>query len=175
MRKLKVLRIALIPLLLIVLCWLLREEPWILVKRLDLDLNSGDLRYRVCVCFLPVRSEIRESSLSREVRRLDLATPRSRAWRPAFVQRHEPTHADYWYGHFITGIFDPLVRLLDEARVPDEERRMILGQFMKSLQLRHALDAQDEGHSLMATVRERYGQWKPETSAEPREEAGASI
>jgi hypothetical protein len=142
-----------------VLCcaWLLRDEPWVLVKRIDLDMNSGDLRHRVCVCFLPVRSTIRESSLSRELRRLGLATRTTRAWRPAFVQQREPRHVHYLYGPFLTGVFDPLVRLLDEACVPDEERRMILSQFMKSLQLRHAFDAQDEAYSLMTAIREKYG------------------
>jgi hypothetical protein len=127
------------------------------VKQIDLDINSGDLRNRVYVCYLPVRSKITESTLSHEVRRLSVAVPANRVWRPAFVQRREPTHSDYLYGRLVSGVFDQLVTLLDETHTPDEERRVILDQFMKSLRLRHALDAQEEGYTLMASVADKHG------------------
>ena len=98
--KIKIWSIGLSSLLLaaLVFAWLFRTQPPMVVKHTDLDINSGDVRYQVSVCGLPVKNRVMESSLSREVRRLNIVVPPERVWKPAFVQTHEQPAPDYVYG-----------------------------------------------------------------------------
>ena len=136
---------------------MLYSQPWMFIRQTDLDINSGDLRYEVRVCYVPIRREISESVLSREVRRLGIAIPTKRAWQPAFLQRREPRFVSYWYGTIVKGVFQELVEVFDQAHIPDKERTVILGNFMNSLRGDEPHVALNYGYVLIARIAAEHG------------------
>jgi hypothetical protein len=136
--------------------WLICGHPWALSRQTQLDLNSGDLRYRVYAGRLPVSSRIFESSLSREARKVKVVIPPNRVWVTAFVRTRQKPEPDFAYGMLVVQ-FDSLIGLLDQTSAPDEERRAILTEFMTSMRTQDALDAQEKGYVLMVKLGIKYG------------------
>ncbi len=143
-------------LLLLCLCLLpLLGHPWVFIKYTDVDLNSGDLRTQVRVCTLAVKTEIKPSNLSREVRRLGIDVPATHLWKHAFESRLvNRSYVDYSYGRVVSAC-GTLVDLLASANAPDEERRTVLKSLMASLQTGDSRQAYGQARSLMNEMGER--------------------
>jgi hypothetical protein len=146
-------------LLLLCLCLLpLLGHPWVFIRYTDVDLNSGDLRTQVRVCTLAVKTEIKPSNLSREVRRLGINVPDTRVWKRAYERRLvSRIHVDYSYGRVVVAC-NVLVDLLASANAPDEERRTVLKSLMASLQTGDSRQACGQARSLMNEMGERLNE-----------------
>ncbi len=158
-----------VVLLLLCLCLLpLLGQPWVFIKSTDVDLNSGDLRTQVRVCTLAVKTEIKPSNLSREVRRLGIDVPATHLWKHAFgsclVNR---SYVDSSYGRVVSEC-TMLVDLLASANAPDEERRTVLKSLMASLQTGDSRQAYSQARSLMREFGERLNE-RLETLRKERE------
>ncbi len=134
--KLSAVVVVLGPVLLVVFVfgvWWLLGERWVFSSNGEMDINSGDLRERVCVFGVPVKNEVYESALSHEIRRLGVAIPATRVWKrtgqSCLVQR---SSINFRYRHVLMGC-DDLLDILDEVKAPDEERRAVLERLMTSV------------------------------------------
>jgi hypothetical protein len=142
--------------------WWLHDEPLMVIHFTDVDINSGDFRHRVCLCYEPIgslpvkKSKISESPLSHEVRRLGIHVPAERAWRTAFEDGRKDVFVDYVYGSLVA-MFDKMLWLLDETKTSDKERRVTLEKFMTSLRTRHAFVAQEHGYVLIQEICDKHG------------------
>ena len=117
---------------------MLCRQSSVFCRGADIDINSGDTRHTVHVFSLCVKNEIQESDLSREVRRLGIDIPPSRAWKRTFESHLvEGQYVNWKYGHVVTAA-RRLLSIFDEARAPDEERRAALEGFMASLRMEDA-------------------------------------
>jgi hypothetical protein len=126
-----------------------------------MDINSGDFRYQEYCGDRLVRSEIRESALSKEARRLGISLPAERKWQPMHRNRpgnwvHGPTYEDCAYG-FLMGVCNDLVRILNEANTPDDERRVVLGKFLTMLRTEDSNRMWHEGWYLVLDIGDKYG------------------
>jgi len=141
----------------LLLCfWPLLDHPWLFEAYTDVDINSGDTRHQVRVFSLTVKTEVEESTLSREIRRLGIDVPPARAWKRDFESHLvNASHIDYAYGRTFA-MCHQLLGILDQAKAPDEERRAILETLMKSLRKGDPRKTQDETFLLMAEVGERH-------------------
>ena len=147
---------AVILIVLLLCLWLLLDVPWLLGADMDIDINSADTRHQVRVLSLTVKTEIEESVLSREVRRLGINIPPTRVWKPTY-EGHltNENHISYRYGS-ILAMCHHLMSILDQAKAPDEERRAILETLMKTLRKGDPRKTQEETFLLMAEVAERH-------------------
>jgi hypothetical protein len=144
-------------LVLLVVGWsVLWATPLGLRKEGAVDITSGDYRYRVYFCGIPVKSRIGESSLSREARRLGIAVPAKRQWRHMW-SHYGGVYRDSFYG-FAMGQCDELVSLLESTNAPDEERRTVLKSFMASLRTGDSRQAYGKVSSLMHEMGERLNE-----------------
>ncbi len=126
-----------------------------------MDINSGDSRYQEYRGDRLVKSEIRESALSNEARRLGISLPAERKWEPMHRNRpgnwaHGPTYEDYACG-FLMGVCNDLVRILAEAKTPDDERRVVLEKFLTMLRTGDPNRVWDEGWFLVLDIGDKYG------------------
>lgn len=137
--------------------WLICGHPWTFSRRTDVDLSSGEFRYRVYFGRLPVKSRIIESPLSREIRRLNIRVPVIRVWKVAFVQSRQELDPDCVYGMLVTNVCNKLISVFNQINPPDEERRAILTRFMTDLRAQHPLQVEEQGYILMAKLGEKYG------------------
>jgi hypothetical protein len=143
--------------LVLLLSWPLLGQPWIFCRGTDIDINSGDTKYGVYVFSLCVKSEIQESDLSREVRRLGIDVPATHVWRRAFESYLvQGNHIDYRYGSVVASCAG-LLGLLDETKTPDKERRVALETLMASLRTGDPRQARDQLFLLMDEIGERHG------------------
>jgi len=126
-------------------------------SRLDLDINSGDLRHGEGASAFEAKTTISESRLSKEIRRLGLDIPGVRAWRPMQLRATDRgLYPTFTYPRaFEAGM--RLLLFLDQAGSPDGERRRILEEFMTSLRADESRDTQMLGDLLSLEVAERYG------------------
>ncbi len=137
--------------------WTLLEQPWLFLSTRDVDICNGDTRDQVRVCSLVVQTRIQESALSREVRRLGIGIPQTRTWKRAFEGRLVNTiQTDYYHGSALMWC-DTLVHILDQAKAPDDERRIILEKLMATLQTGDAKRTQEEALLLIAEVADKHG------------------
>jgi hypothetical protein len=137
--------------------WPLLGHPWIFCRGTDIDINSGDTRHAVYVFSLCVKNEIQESDLSREVRRLRIGVPATRAWKRAFESYLvEGSHIDYSYGSVVVTC-GQLLSILDETKASDEERRIALETLMTSLRTGNPRNAQEQLYLLIDEIGERHG------------------
>jgi hypothetical protein len=147
-----------ILLVLLLFLWPLLGQPWVFIKYTDVDLNSGDLRTQVRLCTLAVKTEIKPSNLSREVRRLGIDVPATHLWKHAFESRLvNRSYVDYSYGRVVVAC-NVLVDLLASANAPDEERRTVLKSLMASLQTGDSRRAYGQARSLMNEMGERLNE-----------------
>jgi hypothetical protein len=132
MKKLRLSHVALATVVLTVLwcVWLLRP-PELSHRTFEMDLNCGDIRSRTYVCNVRVRTTIRESLLSKEMRRLGIDVPKTRRWVPIGVDSKVSEFLSVY--HDLPGIYHRLVELLRKTNTPDEERRVILEKAMSGL------------------------------------------
>ena len=127
-----ILTVGVLAIVVIFFCTLLGCS-WVGSSHREIDINSGDIRHRTYICSLCVRNEIEESPFSQEVRRLQIAIPRTRTWKRVstrfFISRR---HIDYTYGPTIAAC-NLLVETLTEANISDEQRRDVLQRFLAVL------------------------------------------
>jgi hypothetical protein len=97
----------------------------------DIDVHSADTRHRVHMFCVRTSSEIRQSLLSQEAHRLGIAIPTPRVWKLANA-RYLRRHADCPYGVLLKS-GDTLVDAFVKARTADDERRIIVNEFLMSL------------------------------------------
>jgi hypothetical protein len=110
-------------LLLLVTIHILRHPWWLYCARTAIDVHSGDIARRTYVCDRKVRETIEETAFSREVRRLGIALPEGRYWRSAGGR----------YGYLI-GDCRLVVLAMDELRMPDAERAVLLKEILTIIQ-----------------------------------------
>ncbi len=141
-----------------VLCsWLLLDQAWLYCAHTDIDINSGDTRYQVRIFSLLVTTEIRESALSREIRRLGIAVSPTRAWKRTSEARIVNASDSYYlYGSVIVQCLY-LLNVLDHVNASDEERRVILCKLMTSLQTGDAQRAREQAFLLTREVGDKHG------------------
>lgn len=102
----------------------------------DFDLNSGDERVYVYVCFLKIKDKIQTTPFSQEVRRLGINIPQERKWvgtSTKLLRLISKKFIYYVYGGTPTQC-NLLIWLFDYGNVPDEYRRIILQQIVTILQ-----------------------------------------
>lgn len=110
--------------------------PHIFSINRGLDLNSGDERVYVYVCFLKIKDDIKTTPFSREVRRLGIAVPQERKWIGTHTKLFtilRKIDIYYVYGGTPTQC-NFLIWLFDYGNVPDDNRRIILQQIFTILQ-----------------------------------------
>jgi hypothetical protein len=146
--------IALLLVLLVAGWSVLWRTPLGLRKEGAVDITSGDDRYRVYFCCIPVKSEIGESPLSREVRRLGIAVPAERQWRHMW-SHYGGVYTDSFYG-FAMARCDALVTLLESANAADEERRDVLVRLMTVLRTQERGRVMQEVRLLIMEVGDKH-------------------
>jgi hypothetical protein len=108
-------------------------------------------------CESSLKSEIQESDLSREVRRLAIDIPATHVWKRAFESYLvEGRYINCKYGSVCVG-YHQLLSILDEVKAPDDERRVILEKFMTSLRTEDAGRAWWQGCLLIDEVAGKRG------------------
>jgi len=147
--------ILLITALLYVLAW--QGQSWVAVRYTDIDINSGDEREQLRICFVPVTHSIRQSRLSQEARRLGIPLHPRRVWKRAY---EEPlvfagVYVDYGYG-FVISTYGLVLNLLDVARAPDTDRRATMERLMTALRTETADDALTLAHDVLVEVDRKY-------------------
>ena len=123
-------------LLLVVFVDYLLGVPRIYSINKDFDLNSGDERVYVYVCFLKIKDKIQTTPFSQEIRRLGINIPQERKWVLTSTKLLRLITK-----RFICPIYGGtpaecnfLIWLFDYGNVPDENRRIILQQIVTILQ-----------------------------------------
>jgi hypothetical protein len=131
-----VLIIVLLLLLVVFLDYLLGFPRVFSINR-DFDLNSGDERMYVYVCFLKIKDDIQVTPFSQEIRRLGIAVPKERKWMPTNTKVFMILHKKYIYYAYggVPADCNFLIWLFDYGNVTDENRRMILQKFITVLQI----------------------------------------
>jgi len=122
----------------------------------DMDINSGDYRYQEFRGDRLVKSEIHESALSQEARRLGIDLPAERRWKPMHRNRPGGRHEDSAYG-FVMGVGNDLVRILAATNRPDDERRVVLAEFLTMLHRDGPLQVWDRGYFLILDIGDKQG------------------
>jgi len=120
-----------------------------------MDINSGDWRYQEHRGDRLVKSEVHESALSQEARRLNIDLPPERRWKPMAKSQPGRFYGDYAYG-FLLGVCNDLVRTLAQARAPDDERRVVLESFLAMLQADDPDRTMKEGRFLILDIGDKY-------------------
>jgi len=135
--KIRYFVICLVALLLLVVCVdLLLGVPRVFSINTDFDLNSGDERVYVYVCFLKIKDKIQTTPFSQEIRRLGIYVPQERKWvgtSTKLLRLITKRYICYVYGG-VPAECNFLIWLFDKSNVPDENRRIILQKFIKILQ-----------------------------------------
>jgi len=102
----------------------------------DFDLNSGDERVYVYVCFLKIKDKIHVTPFSQEVRRLGIAVPKERKWVSTSTKLQRLITKRYICSIYgcIPADCNFLIWLFDKGNLSDENRRIILQKFLTILQ-----------------------------------------
>lgn len=124
--------IVLLLMLIVCICFLL-DYPHVFSINRDIDINSGDVRVRMYICFLRIKDEVQKTSFSQEVLRLAIDVPQERKWMPTHTKLLSSRHIEYVYGG-IPVECDILIKTFDDGNVPDEDRRVILQRILTILQ-----------------------------------------
>lgn len=137
--------------------WPLLGHPWVFSRCTDVDINSGETRDAVYVLCLRVKNEIQESDLSREVHRLGIDIPAIRVWKCAFESYLvEGRYIDYSYGG-VVATCSQLLSVLNQAKAPDEERRVALEMLMTSLRTGDPRQAEKQTYLLIDEIEDKHG------------------
>ncbi len=112
---------------------ILLVHPRVFNTNTYIDANSGDLRVETTVCGLRVWDRIRTTPFSREVRRLDIPTPKDRAWQLALKEKGllGGGHTHSILGRVVVDL-ESLMRIFAHGEVADQERRVILQKILVS-------------------------------------------
>ncbi len=112
----------------------LSVHPSAVTTNTYIDANSGDVRVETTVFGLPVKDTIKKTQFSREVRRLNRAVLQNRAWQPVLIEEGllMGTHIDGRLGG-VPDLLDWIVGLLERARVPDQERLVVMERILGTL------------------------------------------
>jgi hypothetical protein len=136
--KIRYLFFILVALLLLMVCVeYLLGFPRVFSVNKDFDLNSGDEREYVYVCFLKIKEEIKTTPFSREVRRLGIDVPQERKWMPTHTKLFtilRKIYMNYIYGG-VPGECNVLIKVFDEVNLSDENRRIILQEIITIFQI----------------------------------------
>lgn len=125
-------------------------------SRTEVDIVSGDFRSNQYRVDSSVKSRIIPSELSKEVRRLGLNTAASPVWKPAYTQSY--IAGDIHLGHAIAvNVGNQLVGFLEMTEAADDERRIILAAFMRSLRMETPAQTMNQGYILIEELLERRG------------------
>lgn len=135
--KIRYFVISIVVLLLFVVCVdYLLGFPRVFSINKEFDLNSGDERVYVYVCFLKIKDEIHATPFSQEVRRLGIAVPQERKWvgtSTKLLRFISKKYIYYAYGAVPTKC-NFLIWLFDYGDIQDDNRRIILEKFVTILQ-----------------------------------------
>jgi len=149
--------IIIISILGLVLCPLL-SDPRLFSSCQDIDLNSGDIRVQVNVCFMQVKNEIQTTPFSREVRRLGIAVPQERRWvrRSTEVIRVLYKGCIYYsYGRTFSQC-KTLMMIFKDGDVPDAERAAIMQKILTHWQSRGGGELRMVDEELQALAKKVY-------------------
>jgi hypothetical protein len=124
--------------------------------RLEIDINSGDLRETRSIQSGAHQQEVYESELSKEVRRLRIPISAERRWTIIFEPPSGQVHITYVYAHILPET-RRLVALLNEVNATDEERRSVLERFLMYLRTERAPRARERSHMLVLEICDRHG------------------
>lgn len=124
-------------------------------SRTEVDINSGDYRSNQYRADLSVRENVISSPLSKEVRRLGLETPPP-VWKPAVPESYVVGDVDYGYAGAVN-VGRKLVGFFEIAQAPDDERRTVLAEFMKSLRTQSPARVMNDGYLLIEKMLSRHG------------------
>jgi hypothetical protein len=132
-------------------------HSWVAVRYTDIDINSGDEREQLRICFVPVTHTIHQSRLSEEACRLGIPLHPRRMWRRAYEEPLVPAgvYVDYSYG-FVISTYGLVLNLLEVARAPDMDRRATMERLMTALRTETAHDALTLAHDLLVEVDRKY-------------------
>lgn len=97
----------------------------------DIDIHSADTRHRTYVLFVQTSNDIQQSLLSVEASRLGIGIPVPRVWKLANA-KYFRRHGDCKYGILLKS-GDTLVEALVRAGTADDERRIVVNEFLVSL------------------------------------------
>ena len=125
-------------------------------SRTEVDINSGDYRSNQYLADLSVKSTTFASQLSKEVRRLGLDTPASPTWKPAIQESHVPGDFDFSYARAVK-VGEQLVGFFQMTQTSDDERRVILAEFMKSLRTQTPVCTMNHGYLLIERILCQHG------------------
>lgn len=135
--KIRHLLFILVVLLLLVVCVdFLLGFPRVFSINTDFDLNSGDERVYVYVCFLKIKDEIQTTPFSQEVRRIGIDVPQERKWVGTSTKLLRLITKRYIcpvYGG-VPAECNFLIKVFDMVNVSDENRRIILQEIITILQ-----------------------------------------
>jgi hypothetical protein len=130
------------------------DYPRVFSINTDIDVNSGDTRLRMYICFLQIKHEIQTTPFSQEVRRLAIDVRQERKWMPTHTTLLSYRRIDYVYGG-TPGQCKFLIKIFNDGNVPDEERRVIIERILTILQSgdrRAAAMVEDEVQALAERV-----------------------
>ena len=99
----------------------------------DCDINSGDVRRQIYVCFFRIKNEIHETAFSREVRRLGILVGEERIWKSTYKKVLTIKCIYIPFGGTIAKC-NFLIEMFDVAKVSDQDRLEILERVFISLQ-----------------------------------------
>jgi len=132
---------------------LLQNHVGLVVRTVDIDVNSADLREQIQICFIPVSSDIRESLLSAEARRLGIALNARRAWRRASEEGiGSGSYVDYKYARLVSN-HSLVVSLFDGAKTSDADRRAAVDRLITTLRTRTPNEAVSLSDELLAEIK----------------------
>jgi len=128
-------------------------------SKVEMDRNSGDTRGVMPTADGSPRYEIRESDLSKEVRRLGIPIPDQRDWvlihvAPGPGMKVTPTYS--WFLREARQLLDTL----DKVKASDEEHRAILERLMTGLRTDEWYSYAGV-HALILEVADRHGRASP--------------
>ncbi len=72
-------------------------------------------------------------------------------------KHYDGVFEDGVYGSCASGVPNLLLRILDETKTPDAERRAILEKFMTSLRTRNGFAAEEHGYVLIQELCDKHG------------------
>ncbi|MFC1637218.1 hypothetical protein ACFL5Z_20560 [Planctomycetota bacterium] len=123
----------LVFLLLVMSVYFLLDLPHVFNISRDIDVNSGDVRVKIEVCYFRIKDEIQKTPFSEEVRRLGINVSHVRKWVPTHTKLLSNKRIYYIYGG-TPAKCKLLVKMFNDGNVSEEDRRAILQKFLNILQ-----------------------------------------
>lgn len=127
------------------------------INHYDIDINSGDGRHQIYLCSFLIKNQIQPNPFSQELRRLGIPVSEKRIWKNFSTGtlniRCISSHYAKIYGQNAS-----IVKILNAANAPDQDRIDIMQRALAILQIEDWRKRNQEMDDLMKTVIEKY--WK---------------